>query len=399
MLVVWLVMSIGAAKWRSARLLRQSALVQRLATPIPARPGAIAGPKRNVYLIVLDQYANAEVTGHLLGFDNRSFLDSLRRLGFVVPAVHSNYLHTFLSLPSLLNASHVAQLSDELGARTVDRTLPDYLVAHNRTVPFVKAQGYKFAFFPSLSWEATRNSPQADVVFHWNGFKLARALRRSGLRIVLIRTSLLKHVNWGGSGLSAAHVTRTLAAIAEIPRVPGPVFTFAHVMSPHEPYIFTRDCQLRVEPAGAAKEKPGSPEEQRLYVEQVECLNRLVLELVTTLLRTSDVPPVILLQGDHGSKMLRFDQARSSEDITLAAAKERAGAFGAYFLPDGGSELFGDSVTVVNVVGNVLRYYFGAVLPREPDDVYLSVDATPFAFRRVDLTWLAREDWSRQAPK
>ena len=51
-------------------------------------------------------------------------------------------------------------------------------------------------------------------------------------------------------------------------------------------------------------------------------------------------------------------------------------------------------MTIVNVMGNVLRFYLGADLPREPDDMYLSVDRAPFAFKQVDFAWLAREDWS-----
>jgi hypothetical protein len=46
------------------------------------------------------------------------------------------------------------------------------------------------------------------------------------------------------------------------------------------------------------------------------------------------------------------------------------------------------------VMGDVLRFYFGAALPREPDDMYLSVDAAPYAFRRVDFAWLAGKDRS-----
>ena len=59
-----------------------------------------------------------------------------------------------------------------------------------------------------------------------------------------------------------------------------------------------------------------------------------------------------------------------------------------------GGEAFGDSVTVVNVMGNVLRFYFGAALTREPDDMYLSVDRAPYAFKRVDFAWLAGENRS-----
>ncbi len=392
LLVGWFVVSIGISQVRSARAMRESEVVRRLAAPIRTRAGATAKPMRDIYLIVLDEYANAEVTGKVFGFDNRKFLDSLRALGFVVPEVHSNYLHTFLSVPSLLNSAHMAGLASVLGRRTIDRTLPDYLVKHNRTVRFLKSRGYEFAFFPSPSWEATRHSPVADVEFHvWHGFNPAREISRSGLRQNLNSTSLLGYIDWGGARLARHYVISTFNAIARVPRMSGPpVFTFAHVLSPHSPYIFDSDC-------GPARERTAMTRAEwraLSYVAQVQCLDSLVLELVTTLLRTSDVPPVILLQGDHGSKSLHFDQAANGAKIPLPAAKERLGAFGAYYLPGPGRAAFGDSVTVVNVMGNVLRAYLGADLPPEPDDMYLSVHKSPYAFRRVDSRWLAQEDWS-----
>ena len=398
MLVAWFLVSIGIAQYRTARALRESAVVQRLVEPIRVRPGAQVGPKRDIYLIVLDQYANAEVTGRLFGFDNHAFLDSLRQLGFVVPAVHSNYCHTFLSLPSLLNSAHVAGLSGELGRQSVDRTLLDHLVRHSRAVSFVKSQGYRYVLFPPQSWEATLHDPRADVEFHVDhGSQPGRQVTRTALRQVLVKTSLLKFISFGSSQRNRDHVTRTLDGIAEIPKMPGPVFAFAHVMSPHDPYVFDRHCEParhQAEPArhGAAGTK--AQREKSEYVEQVQCVNRLVLDLVTTLLKTSEVPPVILLQGDHGTKTQLPYRDRTPEQISLTGAKERLGAFGAYYLPDRGSEAFGDTVTIVNVLGNVLRSYLGADLPREPDDMYLSVHKAPLAFKRVDFAWLAREDWS-----
>ncbi len=127
-------------------------------------------------------------------------------------------------------------------------------------------------------------------------------------------------------------------------------------------------------------------------MEQVECLDRMVLRLVTSLLHDSDVPPVILLQGDHGIPSPEFDSAATADAIPPHAAYERLGAFGAYYLPGNGASAFGDSVTVVNVMGDVLRYYAGADLPREPDDMYVSSYSRPYAFRRASSSWLARLD-------
>src|SRR6185312_12517245 len=92
--------------------------------------------------------------------------------------------------------------------------------------------------------------------------------------------------------------------------------------------------------------------------------------------------PVILLQGDHGTSTLEYSEAPTAAQVDPAAARERFGAFGAYYLPDSGAAAFGDTVTVVNVLGNVLRHYFGAELPPEADDRYLSLERTPFEFSR-----------------
>jgi hypothetical protein len=395
LLVGWSVLSIGKTELRSARAIRQSAVAHRLAQPIRVRPGAATGPKRDIYLIILDEYANAEVTRARYGFDNHVFLDSLRRLGFVVPVVHSNYLHTVLSLPSLLNASQLADLPRDLPRRSGNPRLPNYLLEHNRAVGFLKSQGYTFAFFPSLWWPATRHNRSADLEFDGSdGFDPAREMNRTELRRDLRIASMLdllhREIRWQATDRN--QTVRTLAAVAQVPRIPGPVFGFAHVLSPHQPFTFQSDCRpiARTRATGSA---PGGR-----YIAQIGCTNRLVLKLVTSLLRNSDVPPVILLQGDHGSSTPGFDTAATAEGIPLRSAQDRFGAFGAYYLPDHGSAAFGDSVTVVNVLGNVLRHYLGADLPREPDDLYLSPYGTPYAFKRVSFAWLAEADSMGRPP-
>jgi hypothetical protein len=180
----------------------------------------------------------------------------------------------------------------------------------------------------------------------------------------------------------ADHARRTLRGLAELAgEGEGPRFAFAHLLKPHDPYVFDRDCGV------LGRQRDG--DEVGPYIEQVECLNRLLLETVRGILAASKVPPVIILQGDHGTKLLHATGYASAAEVPPDAARERFGAFGAYYLPDGGAEAFGDTVTVVNVMGNVLRHYFGADLPRAGDEQYISPADFPYAFRRVDARWLA----------
>lgn len=361
----------------------RSTVARELERPISGPAGAPA-PARDVYLIVLDEYANGAVLRDVLGFDNRPFEDSLRALGFKVPvASGSNYTQTFLSLPSLLNAAQVRNVERDLPPGSNDPTLVNHLLARSRVARFFKAHGYRYVFFPSAWWSSTRTAPLADSVVHvWHGFNLDRELSRTEFRRMTMRGTLFNYLE-PDDPFDAEFVRRTLDAVARLPAEPAPTFAFAHVLSPHWPFVFDRNCRRPPSDLGVRDRRAA-------YVGQVQCLNGLVLAAVTRILRDSDVPPVILLQGDHGSAILRYGEVPSAERVEARPAWERFGAFGAYYLPGERAPAMGDSITVVNVLGGVLRGYFGAELPPEPDDRYMSIEASPFHFLRVDPAWLAR---------
>src|SRR5690349_4955582 len=119
--------SVHAIHARSA--IARSPLARRLAQPVSTKAGRpLEGPTPDIYLLLLDEYANSAVLKERFNFDNRGFEDSLRQLGFTIPrSVRSNYSQTVLSLPSLLNFSHLTDLTAELGQNATDITLPNYL--------------------------------------------------------------------------------------------------------------------------------------------------------------------------------------------------------------------------------------------------------------------------------
>jgi hypothetical protein len=383
---------IVGAELRAQRVLRNSELARELSQPVGNRPaaGSASSGGPDIYLIVLDEYANSAVLKEVFGFDNREFEDSLRHLGFTIPQlVRSNYVHTLLSIPSLLNFSHLTRLTAELGPRATDPTLPDYLVENNRTAAFLRERGYKFLFFPSQWWISTARNRNADWEFHpWTGFNLFREATRSDLRRFLVRSTLLDFVTRGNHAWDAEHVRRTLAELERVPERQEPTLAFAHILNPHSPYVFTADCRdLNGNAAGTIS----SPKEHP-YVGQIQCLNRMVLRLVGSLIQNSPEPPIILLQGDHGSNLLRYSSAESASAVSPAQARERFGAFGAYYLPRGGGRLFADTVTVVNVLRKVLNHYFDAGLPPAPDQLYMSLEHTPYNFVQVDPATLRPAD-------
>jgi hypothetical protein len=373
---------------RGQHAVRRSSRVWEVGLPrrTVAPPQTRFSPPRDIYVIVLDGHANARVLQEVFGFDNSRFDDSLRALGFLVPPdMRSNYIQTYLSVSSLLNASHVTRLTQDAGIASRDHSLPTYLVKNNRVGRFLKDHGYKYVLFPSAWWAATANSPLADEEFDPRPrFHLVDELRRTELRQAVLRSTLLRYAI-GSSSESVPmvdHILRSFAGLHDVADDPAPTFTFAHILLPHAPFLLDERCRPLARPISDDMEAD-TPEQRADYVGQVRCVDRLVLDLVTALLRRSSAPPVIVVVGDHGSRFADVGFYGHPESVSTAFVRERFGAFGAFYLPAGGTRGFREPVTLVNVLGNVLRYYFNADLPPSSDEMYVS-GQQPYRFYRVD---------------
>lgn len=396
LLLVTVAVQAAISEGRGPRVARQSSLARELAAPLrtlPSLPPDRNTPPRDIYLLVLDGHANARVLEEVFGFDNSRFEDSLRALGFRVPRdMRSNYVQTYLSVSSLLNFSQLTRLTEDLGAANASHALPTYLVKHNRAARFLKTRGYRYVLFPSAWWAATATSPLADVEFDpHTAFDLGLELRRTELRLALVRSSLLRFVL--RSDLPQVPMTqqflRSFQGLRAVPSIPAPTFTFAHLLLPHIPYILDAGCRP-LEHAISDDMEADTPAQRAAYIAQVQCTDRLVLELVTALLQRSSTPPVILLVGDHGPRFADIGFYGHPERVSTAFIRERFGAFGAFYLPAGGERAFHEPVTLVNVLGNVVRYYFGVDLPPSGDDMYVSGQQL-YRFYRVDPRLLERE--------
>ena len=138
-----------------------------------------------------------------------------------------------------------------------------------------------------------------------------------------------------------------------------------------------------------------TPEQRADYIGQVRCVDRLVLDLVTALLQRSSTPPVILVVGDHGSRFADVGFYGHPESVSTAFIRERFGAFGAFYLPAGGDSVFREPVSLVNVLGNVLRYYFNTDVAPAPNDMYVSGEQL-YRFYPVDPSLLGATPTSPQ---
>ncbi len=343
----------------------------------------------DIYYIVPDAYARSDVLRQVFHHDNREFLDSLTSKGFHVDhASHSNYNQTYLSLASSLNFSYlqdIEPLSQLNGSRAVSRIPLRMLIHRSRVVESLKKLGYAFVTFPS-GYHAT-GFENADIVIEnrWTPSEFQDGLIAMtpipGLLALLVGKD---QYDW--------HRQRVLNILDNLDRVAGelsqPVFVFAHIFSPHPPFVF--DDQ-----GGASRAsrpfttddgshfflRHGGTEEEYVegYSNQVAFLNRRLEDAIDRILRKSSAPPIIIVQSDHGSGFRMHHESLEKTDL-----QERFPILNAYYLPGYDDQQLPEGRSPVNTFRMVLNHYFGTELEYLEDRSYFAAWSTPYVY--VDVT-------------
>jgi len=337
------------------------------------------GALPNIYYIILDGYAAADTLSEIYSYDNSEFLAFLADRGFFVPSKsRSNYAWTHLSLASSLNMEHITFLTDTLGIDSLDRTTPFQMIEDNAVQEFLKANDYKFIHVSSGLARMTNKNRNAEVNF--------KAGRLDEFSLLLLETTALYPFMKGAVGVDARNtVLYAFDVLKHVPKLPGPRFTFAHILIPHPVYLFGPNGEAIQDPtAGLSGYNRWKLKDY--YVNHVIFTNKKVREVVDAILQEESTPPIILLQADHGT-LSEGDEYENFSSITDRLAKERMKIFSAYYLPGDGKDMLYDSITPVNSFRIIFNHYFGTEYPLLADESYISSDKQPYGFINVtDIT-------------
>jgi hypothetical protein len=334
----------------------------------------------DIYFIVLDGYSRTDVMKDLFGFDNEPFLSRLESRGFFAARQStSNYCQTRLSIASTLNADYLPKLIDP-GLRDL---LPiSSLIKENLVAKMLRPRGYKFVTF-STGFEPT-DYPEADVYltpgpgmpeFSQLLIEMTPVTPLTAENKFIDRYSLLRD--------------RTLFLFDRLPtiaKMKEPTFTFAHIVSPHPPFVFGEngeDVSPRQQWGREFKESLGksfgSPEYFRdSYRNQSAFLTTRVEQMIDEILANSPEPPVIILQSDHGSWLHYHPDDAEATDL-----RERFGILNCIYMPDHKFEGLNDRMTSVNTFRAVLRTVIGADLPTLEERNIFSPFHDPLVFTDV----------------
>jgi hypothetical protein len=279
----------------------------------------------DVYYIILDRYAGPTALRQTYDFDNEPFLAQLESRGFAVARhAHANYIKTPLSLGSSLNI--------------------DFLDA-DRTFHY-EGQDEFSTVLAQTTFLRAFNEPEAAPTDPWDW----RVLRR--------------------------HTLYELEKLEEIPSLPGPKYVFAHLLIPHDPYVFNADGTF------TGRAQVAQLGDLESYRRQLEYANRRILGIIDRIV-ASDPGAVIMLQGDEGPFPERYQADEWGFEWREATTEELEQKFNILFamrVPDTdvAAAGFHDDITPVNAFRVIFNARFGADLPLLPDRTWAHQDLDHF---------------------
>jgi len=351
---------------------------------IPAPQSLPADILPDIYYIILDGYARADVLQDLYGYDNSEFLGFLEERGFyVADRSQANYAQTALSVASSLNVSYLDGEASRVGPDSQDWKPLAHLVRDSAVLSFLKQQGYSIVAFPTGF--GLTDLRAADIYLGsrrpWNDLELGLLL------MTPIPWLALEDGKFPGYTRHAQRILYVFDHLPETTQLPSPRFVFAHIVAPHPPFVFDAEginiAPERVfglEDGERFVEQGGTREEYVTgYVDQLTYINRRVETVLDELLARSLRPTVIVLQSDHGpASPLDW---KSLEDTDV---RERLSILNAYFLPGEGAVELYKEITPVNTFRLILNRYFGTDLELLEDRSYFSTCEHPYRF--LDVT-------------
>lgn len=342
------------------------------------RPG-----RPDIYYIVLDGYGRSDALQKYVGLDNSSFISDLKAKGFyVADKGHSNYCQTEQSLSSSLNMDFLPNVVSRVDPASTDRDPLDQAIDRNRVATFLKERGYRYVSittgFPPI------HPDSADL-------HIPKSLKVTRFESALLDASPIGKSSDVVDALRENRRGLILSAIDKLPKVADeyeePCFIFVHILAPHPPFVFAADGTPAIQPkmpfAYADGDDyvrlGGTPKAYESgYAGQATYISKLVDNTVEKILALPGPKPIIVLQGDHGSKS-HFKQNSLEE----TDPNEVFSNLNAYFVPKDVLGQLYPSITPVNSFRTMLRVMFKAKLPNLPDRSYYSKWDAPYQFTDV----------------
>lgn len=299
----------------------------------------------NIYHIVMDAYTSSEELKKNWNYDNAELDSFLIHKGFY-SAWHaqSNSTATQMSMAMNFNMDYIPNFDSIIRNDVVSTSAYRLAIKNNQVVAQLIEKGYQIINLSIFDVADTKR-------FH-NEVFMPDA---TSLPKFLFRDCLLK---WPSNKKVPKFNGQTnLDIFSELEKVPAkqnkaPFFVYAHIMMPHGPDYFDRNGKMYPDGKG-----PFKKETKKNYLESLIYANTLLMHSIEKIMTDSKTPPVIIIQGDHGSRLLR-EEGNYTEEYSMLAR---------FYFPDKDYLMLYDSISPVNIYRVIFNKYFGSNYPMLQD--------------------------------
>jgi hypothetical protein len=315
----------------------------------------------NIFYILVDGYARSDTIKNYFSYDNSGFINFLQTKGFqVADNSYANYYYTYLATNAVLNFEYIAD-GDGINwaaSDAIDTFLEDKLF-NNQAGAIFNSLGYRTVTLRSVgNYIGTASAEDITASTRW--------LTLNEFDTAVLDTTLLPSV-FDTLNKDWSHRKQVDFVIAELARQSareGPMFVLAHIMAPHHPFLYDRNGNRPDISKRDFGKADHLAEDVRGYGDQVHYLNTRLEPLIEQILANSTVPPIIVLQGDHGLRITLFANKQVKQTgLEDACLGESLPILNAMYLPGAkGPAAFHNSISPVNTFRLILDTYFGGNL-------------------------------------
>lgn len=253
-----------------------------------------------VYLVLLDAYFGQEGMQRFFQYENTMFEDSLREKGFhVVKRSRSNYASTIYSMGSMLNMEYLRldgppTIKNHFGYSAAVSALRNnkvcrhfeelgYTIINHSNFDLQHVQaGYRSGLLPDNIRLITQQTMYYRVAKY-----LPLLLMRKGWMPGLQQESETLFVE-NNEKMMAQTLAESVATVAK------PVFTYVHLMMPHEPFAYDSTGVRRSTTNDTGLQANNAFLQYQVYT------NKRINDFIGRLQAATEGKAVILLMSDHG---------------------------------------------------------------------------------------------------
>ena len=309
-------------------------------------------------------YPNEKVLQSRFDFNNLEFLTEMKDLGFNNFNGRSNYMRTKHSIPSTINLIHLNEL-DSNQLKSIQET--EWSFKKSLEGYYAKKLGYKINHLST-------NDP--DSILGWMLGDFTR---------VLVKTSFLRIIEDSPIPINKLWIVKdssffnnNLNKLEKISTDQDSTWTFFYSRPPHPPFIFNQDGTLRNKKEydqdfATNLTDTWSENTQKLYINQIEYVNKELLKTLTKILENSKVNPIILIHSDHGIHNFSGNMGDEKLDNTTEKVlEEHYNTLTTFYSVDSCEKIDNHEISNVNLILTILRECFGLNISNINDNSYWS---------------------------